>query len=339
MKTYHYYQVDAFTDEKFHGNPAGVVIDADGLTAHQMQQIAREMNNSETAFVFSPRTQGGVKASASDAAAQDTSQDGSEAKARAAEAPYDIEVRFFTPENEVPICGHNTIAVHYVRAMCDHITGRTLQKTGAGILPVDISWNGDVPTIAMTQGKPEFGTPFSADTISEIADALGISADDIRPDCPVGVASTGHAKVMVGIFSTDKLNHLIPSMEKLAYISHKIGCSGYYVFTLSKAACSKGAHSEDVHPLVYGRMFSPAIGVNEDPVTGNANGSLGAYLVHYGIVPELETADHLSFSIVQGEAIGRRGTMDVHVQIENGEPTRVQIFGHAALVFKAEITL
>ena len=81
MKTYKIYQVDSFTRDRFHGNPAGVVPDAKGLTDEQMLRIARELNNSETAFMF-----------------ETDSPD------------YDIEVRFFTPTTEVPICGHATIA-------------------------------------------------------------------------------------------------------------------------------------------------------------------------------------------------------------------------------------
>ena len=81
MRRYTVYQVDAFTKEKFKGNPAGVVINADGLTEAEMQKIARELNNSETAFLFSP-----------------TSPD------------HDVWIRFFTPTIEVPVCGHATIA-------------------------------------------------------------------------------------------------------------------------------------------------------------------------------------------------------------------------------------
>jgi PhzF family phenazine biosynthesis protein len=53
MKNRIVYQIDSFTKERFKGNPAGVVVNADGLTDFQMQQIARELNNSETAFLFS----------------------------------------------------------------------------------------------------------------------------------------------------------------------------------------------------------------------------------------------------------------------------------------------
>ena len=80
MKKYRLYQVDSFTRERFHGNPAGVVPNADGLTDDQMQRIAREMNNSETAFIF-----------------------------QSDDPVADVEVRFFTPSTEVPLCGHATI--------------------------------------------------------------------------------------------------------------------------------------------------------------------------------------------------------------------------------------
>jgi PhzF family phenazine biosynthesis protein len=129
MKRYRIYQVDSFTTERFRGNPAGVVPNADGLTAMQMQTIARELNNSETAFVLN------------------------------AEAPdHDIRVRFFTPTIEVPSCGHATIAAHYVRAVENSLPSSTvIQKIGAGILPVDVVRDDSDYRIVMTQGAIEFG--------------------------------------------------------------------------------------------------------------------------------------------------------------------------------------
>lgn len=129
-RTYKIFQVDAFTRELFKGNPAGVVLDADGLSDAEMQTIAREMNNSETAFVFEARKNEG----------------------------YDVEVRYFTPTTEVPICGHATISAHYVRAIDKKLPStRVIQKTKAGILPVDVTYAKDDYTITMTQGKIEFG--------------------------------------------------------------------------------------------------------------------------------------------------------------------------------------
>lgn len=79
------YHVDAFTSVPFRGNSAGVVLHADGLSEAQMQLIARELRHSETAFLL-------------------TSDDS------------DVRIRYFTPTVEVPICGHATVAAHYVRA-------------------------------------------------------------------------------------------------------------------------------------------------------------------------------------------------------------------------------
>lgn len=296
---YRVYQIDSFTRERLTGNPAGVVTNADGLTDRQMQQIARELNNSETAFLLSP-------------------EDGT----------YDVKVRFFTPTREVPICGHATIAAHYARAVEHHFgTARVLQKTGAGILPVDIlRENGDY-RIIMTQGKIEVGGALPTEAQQALTDALGISRGDLREDFPVAIASTGHSKVMVGIKNLHTLHGLRPNLDGLTKLSGEIGCNGYYVFTMNP----------DESPMVHGRMFAPAIGISEDPVTGNANGPLGAYLVHYGLVKH--NGALLTFEAVQGEAIGRAGTMEVRVKIENNEPAEVQIVGNAVIAFSTEISL
>lgn len=301
MKKYRIYQVDSFTREKFHGNPAGVVPNADGLTEEQMQRIARELNSSETAFIFS------------------------------SSAPtYDVEVRFFTPTTEVPLCGHATIAAHYVRAIeGTAVSGVVLQKTKAGILPVDIVQEDGDYSIIMTQGSPEVSEPFVSDIVNRIVRALGITINDIREDCPIATSSAGHSKIMVGIKENSQLHSLKPNMEELSAISAEVGCNGYYVFTLNP--------EEEV--LVHGRMFAPAIGIAEDPVTGNANGPLGAYFVHYGICKSFETQNELSFSIRQGEVIKRDGGMLVKVKIENGNPVLVQIVGQAVVAFKTEIEI
>ena len=84
-------------------------------------------------------------------------------------------------------------------------------------------------------------------------------------------------------------------------------------------------------------MFAPAIGILEDPVTGNANGPLGAYLVKHGLVEHDNSL--FSFTGAQGEAIGRSGTVDVKVKIENGQPVQVKIGGKAIIVFKTQIEI
>jgi PhzF family phenazine biosynthesis protein len=298
MRKYRVFQVDSFTREKLAGNPAGVVLDADGLSDEMMRRIARELNNSETAFLFP----GG---------------DG-----------YDVRVRFFTPVSEVPICGHATVAAHYVRALVGHLVSmRVLQKTGAGILPVDIIREDGDYRIAMTQGKIEIGTPLSAALVARIADALGVPLEGLNDSCPVAAASTGYGKLMVGIRDVAALHRLSPDMAALSRISGEIGCNGYCVFTLHPGADA----------LVHARVFAPFSGIPEDPVTGNANGPLGAYLVHYGVVKPGDGA--FSFAAIQGEAMKRPGRMTVEVDVKGGAPVKVRIVGEAVVAFSTEIEI
>ena len=299
MRKYRLYQVDSFARRVLAGNPAGVVTDARGLADKEMRQIARELNNSETAFIL-PGGEG-----------------------------YDVEVRFFTPVCEVPICGHATIAAHYVRAKEQGLGAcRVVQKTKAGILPVDIVPEGGDVSIVMTQARPVIGTPLAPELTEKICAALGFSPAELRSDCPVCVASTGSGKVMLGIRSDELLNSLSPDFNALKDLTPLSGGSGFHVFTL--------------HPgkeyLARGRYFNPAGGIPEDPVTGNANGPLGAYLVHFGLFQEGVT-DEFRFRIVQGEAIRRAGTMDVIVSVKDGKPELVRIAGRAVIAFSAELEL
>lgn len=300
MTPYAIFQVDAFTKTRLRGNPAGVVLNADGLSPAQMQDIARELNNSETAFVLSPQG-----------------------------PDHDVWVRFFTPTTEVPICGHATVAAHYARAVeCGLPSGRVVQRTGAGVLPVDIVREGADYRVTMTQGRIEFEEPFSAALTDRLLRALGLRAADMDVRCPVQIVSTGHAKVLIGLRDAQTLDTLAPSLAALATLSTEIGCNGYFAFTLS--------HDEPEF-LVRGRMFAPAIGIAEDPVTGNANGPLGAYLVRHELTPH--DGHRLSFRAEQGRAIRRSGTVDVEVDIEGGEPVSVRVSGQAVIVFRTRVEL
>lgn len=299
-RKYNLYQIDSFTKEKFTGNPAGVITNADGLSDNEMQKIAREMNNSETAFIFSSNN-----------------------------GEYDTHVRFFTPTSEVPICGHATIAAHYARAIENKLdTCRNYQKTGAGILPVDIIKKNNDYKIVMTQGKIEFGNIIEDENKIQLLTALNIKESDLLDNYKIQIVSTGHSKVMIGIKNIETLNSLKPDYEALSKLSQIIKCNGYYVFTVN---------SQDEEILINGRMFAPAVGINEDPVTGNANGPLGAYLVHYNHVKHNNSI--FKFKIKQGEAINREGIIEVDVKIEDGEPVEVTICGDAVIVFKSELVL
>ncbi|WP_100487080.1 PhzF family isomerase [Sporolactobacillus pectinivorans] len=300
MKKYHLYQIDSFTKDQFKGNPAGVITNADGLSEDDMQRIARELNNSETAFIFS---------SDNDA--------------------YEAYIRFFTPLKEVPSCGHATIAAHYARALENKLdTSRIYHKIGAGILPVEILKKENDYKIVMTQGKIEFGPFIDGKNKEVILSALGITKGELLKGHPIEIVSTGHSKVMIGIKNQYILNRLKPNYDRLARLSEVIKCNGFYVYTLD---------SDDQDILVHGRMFAPAIGINEDPVTGNANGPLGAYLVHHQLVKHNDSL--FTFKAKQGEKIGRAGIIEIEVHIHQAEPVTVKIAGNAVIVFQSELII
>jgi PhzF family phenazine biosynthesis protein len=265
-----------------------------------MQQIAKELNNSETAFLFSP---------------DDNDADGL--------------IRYFTPKSEVPICGHATIAAMYAKAIEYNLDSCILSyKTKVGTLPFEIiKKNGDYQII-MTQGKFEFSPTFDTATTQEILSALGLDYADTDKRCPVQIASAGHSKVMIGIKSRKKLNDLNPNYNSLTDLSKQINCNGYFVFTFD---------SDDDEVLTYGRMFAPAIGINEDPVTGNANGPLGGYLIQNKIVDFKD--NRFEFNGKQGEKMDRLGMINVSVEIQNDLPSLIKIKGDATVVFKTEIRI
>lgn len=295
------FQVDAFTRTRFGGNPAGVVLDAERLTERQMQQLARELNNSETAFVLPP------------------------------EGPdHEVRLRFFTPTTEVPSCGHATVAAHYARA-CELGLDRAslTQLTGAGLMPIEILADGEDRRIRMTQGAIALEPPLPGPLVQRrIREALGVAADDLDTSLPMQVASTGHSKVMVPLQSRRTLEALAPDLPALAALSGELGCNGYFAFTFDQP---------DPGALTQARMFAPAIGIPEDPVTGNGNGPLGAYLVHHGRAAHDGRA--FVFRGAQGDRTGRSGFVDVEVAIEQGSPVRVSITGDAVIVFRAELEL
>ncbi|WP_329210050.1 PhzF family phenazine biosynthesis isomerase [Streptomyces sp. NBC_00683] len=293
------YQVDAFTLTPFTGNPAGVVLAADGMTDAEMLAVARELNNSETAFV--------LPADAAD---------------------HDVRVRFFTPTTEVPTCGHATVGAHYARAVEYGLPSASLvQKTGGGLLQrVEIHRDGDRVRIGMHQGVAAFGPELNGDQVDRLLHAVGADVRDLADNGPVQVVSTGHSKVLVELRERAVVDGLRPDPVALTALSREVGSNGFFLFTRATG---------EAHLLTWARMFAPAIGITEDPVTGNGNGPLGAYLVRHGIVPT--SGGRLVFTGRQRAAMGRSGDVRVSVEARSDGELDVSIAGDATTAFRAEL--
>lgn len=296
MKEYIIYQIDAFSREKFSANPAGVVINADGLDEVLMQKIARELNNSETAFVFSN-----------------------------SDKDFSHEVRFFTPNAEVPICSHATIATHYALALEKNIKENTIfeQICKAGVFEVEVLLDENDYLLAMTYEKIEFLNKLSQDEIEILLKALGLKEKDLIKKLPIQIVSTGNSKVLIAIKDSQLLHDLKPNMQELKELSQEIACNGYFVFAFD-------TKEKDI--FTQGRMFAPAIGIDEDPVTGNAHAPLAHYLYKYNFLnPDTKKC---CFYAKQGSAMGREGKVLVEFfPMEN----KVKIIGEAVVVFKTKL--
>jgi PhzF family phenazine biosynthesis protein len=122
------------------------------------------------------------------------------------------------------------------------------------------------------------------------------------------------------------IDALDPDLPALSAVSQRIGCNGFFPFLIRP-----GKAETD------GRMFSPAIGIAEDPVTGNANGPMGAWLVHHGLMAH--DGKQLRIRGHQGRAIGRCGIVDITVTIDNNQPEKVTISGRAVILFHAALAI
>lgn len=300
------HQVDVFTRTPFAGNPAAVVPEADELDALRMQAIAREMNLSETAFVLGP--------------------DGDD---------HDVRIRFFTPTTEVPSCGHATLAAHFVLVGTGRRpTGLTRQRVGAGILPVRTERVGGSLQMTMIQSPPSWDPPLTGRPLRDLIDALGLLAGERVDELPVHRIDTGNPKFLVPVRSRAALDALEPDHDRLRRFSRTHSSGGFYLFTFpEEAPDDEGAPTL----LSHARMFAPQIGISEDPVTGNGAGPLGVYSALHGLAPADGRRLHLR--VRQGETMGRPGTAEVEVEIDEstGRPSLVRVSGRAVTTLRGEL--
>jgi PhzF family phenazine biosynthesis protein len=286
------FQVDAFTSAPLTGNPAGVVPDADGLSAVQMQAIARELNNSDTAFLL-----------------------------RADAPDHDLKVRFFTPRAETGFVGHATVAVHAVLASLGRSARRQQQRTG--IVLVDVE-NGPPPTVFVHQAPPPLQAVLTAQPQAEILAALGVTVPELDERCPPQFAGSLGNRLLIGVRNGAVLARLTPDLPRLAELSERCGASGYFLFTREPSVT--GVDTE-------ARMFCPALGFAEDPVSGNAHSMLAVYLHDHALLASI--GDRAVLVGAQGRHLGRPGRVRIELSLNAGRIESVAMSGQAVIVFDA----
>jgi trans-2,3-dihydro-3-hydroxyanthranilate isomerase len=301
MRNYAFYQLDVFTEKAFSGNPLAVFPEAENLSGEEMQQIAREMNLSETVFVLP-----------------------SEKALR--------RLRIFTPMQELPLAGHPVVGTWNLLAQL----GITPQKENGfveieqelklGVLPVEIEFRDEKPfRVVMTQGKFQAGEIVSdQNEIEKLAEGLGLKVSDfnLRGDLPIQTVSTGIKALDVPLVSLEALGRcrINSSLLSEVYLAHKaVGC---YAFTFE---------TKEENSRVHARFFAPDDNIPEDAATGSAAGSLSGYLTYHGAI------DTKKFTIEQGDFMKRPSRIFAEVTGEKGNVEKVKIGGSSVVVAKGEV--
>ena len=233
-----FYQVDVFSNNLFEGNPLAVFLRGEDFKEAQLQQVAREMNLSETTFVFPPST-----------------------------PESDFDIRIFTPEKEIPFAGHPTLGTAYVFMHTGLIspTHKELRLNfKAGLIPVNLEEN---DKIFMTQPPGKILQTFP--TIERVAYTLGLNANNIQASFPIQTASTGFPALLVPINSLRAIQRINLNLSLLKDLLDEAGVDMIYPFTQDTIELSNSIHA---------RGFAPFIGIPEDPATGSVAGALGYYL-------------------------------------------------------------
>ena len=295
------FQVDAFTATRFTGNPATVVLDADGQSDATLLAVAREFSHAEAAFVFA-----------------------------AGAADHDVRLRFFNARKEAPFVGHATVAAHTVLfALGRRGNGVCRQHSGTGIIEVAARSDeraGAETLIEFRQTVPELDTPLPFKTTLRVAEALRLPATQLHEVMPARVARKGAARLLVPIAESRQLDSLAPNNDTLVALGNELGVDGFFVFASNRNVDQWSTDS---------RMFCPALGIPEDPVSGNAHSMLAAYLWDLGQFGKNST----TFIGRQGRQMNRPGQVNVRLEVDQGSLVAAHIGGTAVIVSEGTLAL
>ncbi|HEX5731298.1 MAG TPA: PhzF family phenazine biosynthesis protein [Blastocatellia bacterium] len=293
---------DVFTEQRFGGNQLAVFIDGEGLDTSTMQNIAREMNYSETTFLLPPEEGG------------------------------DYRVRIFTPAEELPFAGHPCVGTGHV-IVADRMKAWTggettvVLETGVGPIRVTVNTESDrAGHTTMTQPLPQIKGTFS--DRARLAQALSLDTGDLA-ELPAEAIYNGITVLIASAASLDAVQRIRVDANKLEAISREMGAATVLVFTRETVEPTSAAHC---------RVFAPAAGVLEDAATGSANGPLGFYMVRHGMVEPSATTKIIS---EQGFEMKRPSLLHIEVDTDTStkEVTAIRVGGGVVITGRGEILL
>ncbi len=304
-RIYEFIQLDVFTQTPLSGNPLAIFPDARGLSDAEMQALAREMNLSETTFIF-PR-------------------DGT------TEAREGKKVRIFTVEQELPFAGHPTLGTALYLYASEPNQKKPAEITldlKAGKIPVRFSASSENVGVdrvdgqvfgEMRQRDPEFGTPFSRDDVARV---IGLAVDEIPSEWPIQPVSTGLTFTIVPFRNRQTLSDLKFSYIQAADFLRSTGANFFYFLCPERREGQLDARA---------RMFFYG---GEDPATGSAAGCAASWMVQHGVANSNEQV-----VIRQGIECRRPSEMHVRATREGERVTNVRVGGYAVEILRGTVVL
>jgi trans-2,3-dihydro-3-hydroxyanthranilate isomerase len=235
--------LDVFATEKYTGNQLAVCLDAGDLTALQMQQIAREINFSETTFVTNSEPVNGG-----------------------------YNTRIFTPTTELPFAGHPTLGTAFAiqQEIIKHQVERVNLNYQVGQIPVDLNYlNGTPDILWMHQQQPKFDDPIGADSLAAV---IGVNSTDIDLHYPIESVSTGLPFIIIPLKTIAAVSQAKLNLDLYYKTVANLPAQAILIF------CPE---TIDPNRQLHVRVFTECFGIPEDPATGSANGCLAAYLTKY----------------------------------------------------------
>ena len=296
-----FYIIDAFTEQVFGGNPAGVVILPRGggfPDDKTMQQTAAELRYSETAFILQ-------------------------------KSDKVFQIRYFTPDSEVELCGHATIASFIALQDAGLVSrnGAYVNETLAGTLEIHVEEGFVLMDMAEPVALREIQDPKE---LEEIYRVMGVPAS--QGVASVGrdwtlfpeVISTGLPDLILPVVDPLVLADLNPDFPAMSALSEKYGVIGVHAFALGEGG----------ETTAYCRNFAPLVGIDEEAATGTANGALTYYLYKNALIE-----DGANCLFLQGESMDRPSKIMSRITELEESRVKVQIGGNGAILAKGDIQI
>jgi trans-2,3-dihydro-3-hydroxyanthranilate isomerase len=239
LRHFAFAQLDVFSSRPFEGNSLAVFPDGRGLTDQEMQDLAREMNLSETTFIL-PRD-------------------------KTVEGERGVRVRIFTVQEELPFAGHPTLGTaFFLRGSTG--AGEVALELKVGKVPVRFQETpGEPPFGEMTQVEPKFGPAHDRETVVR---ATSLRDGDIDPSLPIQTVSTGLPFTVVPLRGLEAMRRLQVDLKGAGEYLERSGGGNFFYFVTRETV--------DPTARLHARMLFYN---GEDPATGSAAGCAAAWMV------------------------------------------------------------